>query len=1374
MLRFFILLTQFYTLFFISITLSAQIPAYLPKSGLVAWYPFNGNANDESGNSLNGKVDKAILTKDRFGILNKAFYFDSSRVITIPETVNKNLFPLTISLWVQIDTSKVSGIGNLFGKYVAGSWNGYLIHSTRRVDSVGNVMFKIVPWYIRSANNRLLGLYFGEEDFATDLIPGKWHHFVFTVGKDKGAAYLDGKLFDTHQWTGNSGQSTNPYLWQIGGLYDDWFKGNLDDIGVWNRELTSEEVKNLYDGESDTGQPCSSSPTVKDIDGNTYNTVQIGRQCWTKENLKVSKYNDGSTIPLDNSGGTAGNGSGQTWRARTAGARTVYGHDNNNLSTYGYLYNWYVVSDVRKICPSGWHVPSDAEWTVLTDYLGGAAVAGGKLKSVGTISWNSPNLEATNESGFSALPGGYRGGQGDFYNLRFYGYFWSTSKGDTALTWNRRIVYDGKDVIRNYGYFEKDGQSIRCLKDTVPTPPSGSTKVTFKAPNVKIACDSFVEIPIVVFNFKDILGTQGSINWDITKLKFEGITSYGPATLGLTSNDFGLLETQNGKLSFIWNAPNLNSISLPDSTPIFFLRYKVIDNQLTNTLIKVSNDPIDLEVFNSDFEKLGVEVGSFVLDVSKCPISCGQTIKGNTLSGKSNYYKYICSDHKMDGNEIIYEFDNPSTQNVVISLTDLVQDLDLFLLEYVTPMNPDRCVKSSTRTDGSYESIFVENLPQGKYYIVVEGYNKKESSFTLKIDCPKPSGFLECANAQIVDCNKTYSGNTKSGKANNNYYGTDSPVYYNGKELVYKFVAPQGATEVIAFLENLKSDVDFFVVDNCGNAVLSFSASTESNLSDEAILFYPVAGRTYHFVVDSPEGLEGEFNLRLVCYGDGTGNGCCLPPPPPPNCDKKTLLLCNIPLADNNFNGDSRNKAYCSGVALGKEKLYYFEIKTAQEVEIILSKINPGKSLNIFLLNQCEPSGKCLAVGNKSSNSEDVILKNLAAGIYYIWVDGFKAADESTYTIEVRCKNIDCSNSPMNLSFTTSKINCNYNVSVNINSGGIPPFSYKWSNGNTSAQLNNVPPGNYAVTVTDKILCQKDTFINLPNFRRTKTVKIDSTICFGKCVTFGKNTICKSGAYSETFFDAASCLDSIVMLNLTVTVPLTLPTLVSGIDCRYNIAINPAGGKPPYSYLWKDGATTNPRTNLPAGTYAVTVSDASNCQNKDTSFVLVPLELNITQKIDSADCGKANGRIEVVTVNKIKSAVWQDSPTNSLVRENLKPGRYTLTLTDVNGCIKRFDFEVGEKDNCGCNFYTSISPNGDGKNDYFFIDCKKKGCSDVLEVCFPENEIVIFNRWGNVVFKDRPYKNNWDAQGLPDGVYYYQFRRDPNSKVEKGSIIVKN
>ena len=1305
MLRFFILLTQFYTLFFISITLSAQIPAYLPKSGLVAWYPFNGNANDESGNSLNGKVLGAVLTEDRFNKKNAAFEFSKDKLIEIPNTEDKNLYPLSVSLWYYVDTLVNLEYCDLFSKYETASWNGYAINygDYRNVDNgnkTENNGFGVGSHFLRDFNNRIIG-YYTEPPFIQEKISSKkWYHYVFTINENGGKIYADGKLISTDQWTGQTGKTSSNSLWKFGKVFAETnrLKIKIDDIGVWNRALTEDEVKKLFAGDVILGQPCPETPTVKDIDGNTYNTVQIGKQCWTKENLKVSKYNDGTTIPNVKDD--------KLWSQLSTASWSNYNNDPVN-DVYGKFYNWYAVDDARELCPTGWHVPTDIEWTTLVDYLGGESVAGGKMR-----------LKGTNESGFTALEGGYRTNAGVFTNLTRDAFFWSaTANGDNnALT---RVLYDisyGNGITRtDYRTLKSYGFSVRCLKDTIPTPPSDSTKVTFKAPNVKIACDSFVEIPIVVFNFKDILGAQGSINWDITKLKFEGIASYGPATLGLTSNDFGLLETQNGKLSFIWNAPNLNSISLPDSTPIFFLRYKVIDNQFTNTLIKVSNDPIDLEVFNSDFEKLGVEVGSFVLDVSKCPISCGQTIKGNTLSGKSNYYKYICSDHKMDGHEIIYEFDNPSTQNVVISLTDLVQDLDLFLLEYVTPMNPDRCVKSSTRTDGSYESIFVENLPKGKYYIVVEGYNKKESSFTLKIDCPKPRGFLDCANAQIVDCNKTYSGNTKSGKANNNYYGTDSPVYYNGKELVYKFVAPQGATEVIAFLENLKSDVDFFVVDNCGNAVSSFSASTESNLSDEAILFYPVAGSTYYFVVDSPEGLEGSFNLRLTCTG--TCNGC--PPSPPFNCNKKTLLLCNTPLADNNFNGESRNNSYCTGVALGKEKLYYFEIKTAQEVEIILSKINPGKNLNIYLLNQCEPSGKCLAVGNKSSDSDDVIIKNLAAGIYYIWVDGFKASDESTYTIEVRCKDIDCSIDPISLAGNIIPVSCGINdLKVTVVKGGIPPFTYKWSTGETTDILKNAKAGTYTVTVTDKRFCNQEFSFNVP-----------------------------------------------------VLPPLTLSSIVAISNCKYNITINPAGGKPPYRYLWKDGATTNPRTNLQAGTYAVTVSDAANCQ-KDTTFVLVPLELNITQKIDSADCGKANGRIEVVTVNKIKSAVWQDNAT-SLVRENLKPGIYKLTLTDVNGCIKTFDFVVGEKNNCSCTIYSTINPN-DPANQFFHIECwTKKDCPNNQSSCLEQIELFIYNRWGNLVYKDPNYINTWDAQGLPDGVYYYQFKRSSDKKIEKGSIVVK-
>ena len=640
----------------ISIGVKAQIPSYVPKNGLEAWYPFNGNANDESGSALNGKILGAVLTEDRFNKKNAAFEFSKNKLIEIPNTENKNLFPLSVSLWYYVDTLIDVDNCALFSKYERASWNGYsIVYGDFRNIGNENNGFGTESVFLRDFNNRIIG-YYNEPPFLHEKISSKrWYHYVFTVNENGGKIYADGKLISTDQWTGQAGKTTSNWLWKIGRVFAETerFKVKIDDIGVWNRALNEGEVKKLYDGDAIWGQPCPETPTVKDIDGNTYNTVQIGGQCWTKENLKVSKYNDGSIIPLDNSGSMAGNGPGQTWSTRTTGARTVYGHDINNLYAHGFLYNGYAASDLRNICPSGWHIPTDNEWTTLTDYLGGAAVAGGKMKSVETIWLN--NIDATNASGFTALPSGLRNSYlGDFGLIGSEAFFWSKTNFNGWAAYNRVLKNSTSQLFRQpsdhvYSAWYQTGGSIRCLKDTIPTPPSGTTKVTFKAPKVNISCDSFVEIPIVVFNFKDILGAQGSINWDITKLKFEGIASYGPATLGLTSNDFGLLETQKGKLSFIWNSPNLNTVSLPDSTPIFFLRYKVIDTKVTNTIIKVSNDPIDIEVFNSNFEKLGVEVGDFILEVSKCPISCGQTIKGNTISGKSNYYKYACSDHKMDG-----------------------------------------------------------------------------------------------------------------------------------------------------------------------------------------------------------------------------------------------------------------------------------------------------------------------------------------------------------------------------------------------------------------------------------------------------------------------------------------------------------------------------------------------------------------------------------------------------------------------------------------------------------------------------------------------------------------------------------------------------
>jgi uncharacterized protein (TIGR02145 family) len=134
------------------------------------------------------------------------------------------------------------------------------------------------------------------------------------------------------------------------------------------------------------------------------------------------------------------------------------------------LYNWYAVAEIKGLCPSGWHVSSDAEWTTLINYLGGVAVAGGKMKTSGTTYWIGPNTGATNESGFSALPGGYRNSEGIFYDFRYKAFFWSTADSDTGDFALRQFNYDSNRETRLgssilYTTFKSTGASIRCLKD---------------------------------------------------------------------------------------------------------------------------------------------------------------------------------------------------------------------------------------------------------------------------------------------------------------------------------------------------------------------------------------------------------------------------------------------------------------------------------------------------------------------------------------------------------------------------------------------------------------------------------------------------------------------------------------------------------------------------------------------------------------------------------------------------------------------------------------------------------------------------------------------------------------------------------------------
>ena len=241
---------------------------------------------------------------------------------------------------------------------------------------------------------------------------------------------------------------------------------NADIAGLTEATIYHFRVKAVNSLGTTYGSDLTFTTLLADVEGNTYNTINIGTQVWMAENLKTTKYNDGTPIPniTDNT----------TWIALTTGAYSDYSNTPANSITYGRLYNWYVVDNNaatkvasnggRNVCPTSWHVPSDAEWTTLTTYLGGESIAGDKLKESGTAHWASPNTGATNETGFTALPGGNRGGDGLYYIIGNYGFWWSSTEYSTWYAWKRNMHYDGTSVNRAND-IKVLGYSVRCVRD---------------------------------------------------------------------------------------------------------------------------------------------------------------------------------------------------------------------------------------------------------------------------------------------------------------------------------------------------------------------------------------------------------------------------------------------------------------------------------------------------------------------------------------------------------------------------------------------------------------------------------------------------------------------------------------------------------------------------------------------------------------------------------------------------------------------------------------------------------------------------------------------------------------------------------------------
>jgi uncharacterized protein (TIGR02145 family) len=424
----------------------------LLDEGLIAYYPFNGNAKDESGNGNDGTIYNAIPVPDRFGNENGAYYFDSEKyMISDFEGVTGDQ-DRSISVWAKIDVDSAGGFISIYGGPGGKSYNTILGRQNAGVD-ISNQTFH----YTRNSGN--------DEE---------WHHLVYVYSTTFGSSlngfrvYEDGVLLTEKYVSYNDNvynlntTAANPY--RI--MADDHGSGlHLDDYRFYDRVLTESEISQIYNQEG--------IELVTDAEGNTYRTVQIGNQTWMAENLKTTLYADGEAIPM-----VSGN---SDWSSLSTPGYCWYNNDEASYrDAYGALYNWYTVH-TGKLCPAGWHVPTWDDWAVLEEFLISngynydgstsrnkfakalAATHGWQIEArVGAV---GNEMETNNTTGFTGLPAGTRYGDGQFAYFGTQTDWW---------TYDQDNIYSR--TMRNYSEIfgstmvggesgKKLGYSVRCLKD---------------------------------------------------------------------------------------------------------------------------------------------------------------------------------------------------------------------------------------------------------------------------------------------------------------------------------------------------------------------------------------------------------------------------------------------------------------------------------------------------------------------------------------------------------------------------------------------------------------------------------------------------------------------------------------------------------------------------------------------------------------------------------------------------------------------------------------------------------------------------------------------------------------------------------------------
>ena len=510
----------------LGLTVSAQIPEYVPTDGLIAWYGFANSGLEGTGNApAMLLVGNATFTTDRSGIENNA-----------------------------LDPN--GGSANTDGPFFDYGWGDAFSLSmwfTRPLNTGGNA--RLISTECPEGNFRIANDAAGQGIIAQmgsymylNALSDAWHQLVYTYDGDATKrVYLDGALYAEEVETDFEPQNVcNPLALgrKASSSGSDLWPGDIDDLGIWDRCLGEEEILGLYlsevlvygctneeacnfnpeanvdDGScldcalfeercgpgtmwDETAQLCVvANPSDTDFDscvgmidlldllsafgtcseipwscgdpleyqGYDYETVQIGEQCWFAENLRSENYENGDAIPVGLSD--------EEWSSTTSGAMAVYGEGSSSCNTqssngdacdpdwslveYGRLYNWYTVEDDRGLCPNGWSIPGDDNWQQMVQVLGGDETAGSTMKS--QSGWDQGG-NGTNSSGFNATPAGLKVLSGGFIDAGWVTYWWTSSAHQIDASYNRSVNWPDGDVSLSSND-NNYGFSIRCMKDS--------------------------------------------------------------------------------------------------------------------------------------------------------------------------------------------------------------------------------------------------------------------------------------------------------------------------------------------------------------------------------------------------------------------------------------------------------------------------------------------------------------------------------------------------------------------------------------------------------------------------------------------------------------------------------------------------------------------------------------------------------------------------------------------------------------------------------------------------------------------------------------------------------------------------------------------